>query len=59
MELLQTGGVSLKADILNFLIEIFGCIFEQLVVLNRLLMEEDGLTMNTIVAPIPKGIHHG
>ena len=35
MELLQTGGVSLKADIFNFLIEIFGCISEQLFVLNR------------------------
>ena len=35
MDILHTGGVSLKVDILKFLIEIFGCIFEQLVVLNR------------------------
>ena len=35
MELLQSGGVSLNVDILIFLIEIFGCIFAQLLVLNR------------------------
>ena len=35
MAIMQTGGFSLKVDILSFLIEIFGCIFEQLVVLNR------------------------
>ena len=35
MDILDTGGASLKVDILKFLIEIFWCIFEQLVVLNR------------------------
>ena len=35
MDILHTGGASLKVDISKFLIEIFGCIFEQLVVLNR------------------------
>ena len=61
MDIVHTGRASLKVDILKFLIEIFGCIFEQLVVLNRAVDgRKYGLTLNGIAAPIPNILlHHG
>ena len=61
MELLQTGGISLKINILlNFSIYIFGVLLNSFLFLLGLLMEENQLNSALISAPILTTlIHHG